>query len=143
MNIIQKNITLKPKKKGFHIITNDILNNFPEISKFKFGTINIFLKHTSAAITINENADPTVRNDLETFFNKLVPEIPNMFQHTAEGLDDMTSHITASIIGNTLTIPINNGKLSLGTWQGIYLCEFRNNKKPRNITINITGNYYD
>lgn len=135
--IIQKEITLKPKPRGFHLITNEILNNLPELKDIKNGIANIFIKHTSASLTINENADPTVRTDMETYFNKIVPENANYFEHTFEGSDDMTSHIKATLIGSSLSIPITNGKLNLGTWQGIYLCEHRNYGGPRKIVITI------
>lgn len=137
--IIQKEITLKPKPRGFHLITNEILNNLPELKDIKNGIANIFIKHTSASLTINENADPTVRTDMETYFNKIVPENANYFEHTLEGSDDMTSHIKATLIGSSLSIPITNGKLNLGTWQGIYLCEHRNYGGPRKIVITIFG----
>jgi len=143
MEIIQKTFSLKPQKKGFHLITNEIYNNLPELQSFKTATLNLILMHTSAAITINENADPTVRYDFENFFNKLIPEKYDLYQHTSEGLDDITAHIKASIFGNTITIPIKNGKLNLGTWQGIYLCEFRNSSLSRKITATIIGEKND
>ncbi len=139
MEIIQKTFTLNHKQRGFHLITNEIYQHLPEIKNFKTAILNLIILHTSAAITINENADPSVRFDLETFFNKIIPENPSLYQHISEGLDDMPSHIKASIFGNTLTIPINNGKLNLGTWQGIYLCEFRNSPHTRKITATIIG----
>jgi len=137
--IIQKEITLKSKPRGFHLITNEILNYIPEIKDIKIGIAHIFIKHTSASLTINENADPTVRSDMETYFNKIVPENANYFEHTLEGSDDMTSHIKSTIIGSSLIIPITNGKFNLGTWQGIYLCEHRNYGGPRRIVITLLG----
>ena len=133
--IRQLEITLPRFPKGFHLITHLILRevgNLPET-----GLMNIFIKHTSAALTINENADPSVREDLETSFNHIVPENQPFYTHTLEGPDDMPAHIKSSMIGVSLTIPITNGSLNLGTWQGIYLCEFRNHSKPRRIIITI------
>jgi len=137
--IIQKEITLKAKSRGFHLITNEILNHIPEIKDIKIGIAHIFIKHTSASLTINENADPTVRSDMETYFNKIVPENASYFEHTLEGSDDMTSHIKTTIIGSSLFIPITNGRFNLGTWQGIYLCEHRNYGGPRKIVITLFG----
>jgi len=138
--VLQREIFLKKKNRGFHIITDEIVSSIPELQNITTGLANIFIKHTSASLTINENADPTVRFDMETYFNKSVPESEARFyQHTIEGTDDMTSHIKATIIGTSLTIPITNGKLNLGTWQGIYLCEHRNNGGVRKIVVTIIG----
>jgi len=139
MEIFQKEITLEQKPRGFNLITREILSKIPEIKNFSSGTVNIFLQHTSASLTINENADPTVRQDMETHFNKLVPESETGYQHTFEGPDDMTSHIKSSMLGVSLTIPLTNGGLNLGTWQGIYLCEHRNRGGRRRIVITVTG----
>ncbi|MBN1633593.1 MAG: YjbQ family protein [Ignavibacteria bacterium] len=139
MKIIQKEITLSQRKRGFHIITNEILDTVPEIRDIKKGVAQIFIKHTSASLTINENTDPTVRTDFDTYFNIAVPENANYFEHTFEGTDDMTSHIKSSILGSNLTIPVTNGRLNLGTWQGIYLCEHRNRGGSRKIFITILG----
>lgn len=139
MNIIQKTISLNPKKRGFHLITQEILQKTPEISTISKGICTFFLLHTSASLSINENADPTVRNDMEQFFNRTVPENPNLYEHTFEGLDDMTSHIKSSLLGVSITIPITNGTLHLGTWQGVYLCEHRNNASSRSVCITILG----
>jgi secondary thiamine-phosphate synthase enzyme len=139
MEIFQKEITLEQKPRGFNLITHEILSKIPEIKNFSSGTVNIFLQHTSASLTINENADPTVRQDMETHFNKVVPESGTGYLHTFEGPDDMTSHIKSSMLGVSLTIPLTNGKLNLGTWQGIYLCEHRNRGGRRRIVITITG----
>ena len=136
---LQKEIKLKPKQRGFHLITDEILSKFPELVKIKIGLAHIFIKHTSASLTINENADPDVRTDMEAYFNKTVPENATYFKHTSEGLDDMTSHIKSSILGSSITVSITNGKLNLGTWQGIYLCEHRNNSYPRKIVITVYG----
>lgn len=135
---VQKEINLKPQKRGFHLITEEILLNLPEINKVKTGLLNIFLKHTSASLSLNENADPDVRVDMENFFSDLADN-KKYYVHTSEGSDDMPAHIKASIIGNSLTIPITNGRLNLGIWQGIYLCEHRNNGGSRKIIITIHG----
>jgi secondary thiamine-phosphate synthase enzyme len=139
MKIIQKQITLQPKPKGFHIITNEIEKNIDDLKGIKSGILYLFIKHTSAALTINENADPTVRTDFTSFFSKLVPEDMSQYQHTEEGPDDMTSHIKSSLLGSNITVPITNGRLNLGTWQGIYLCEFRNTKHQRTLVATILG----
>lgn len=139
MEIIQREIKLSGRKRGFHIITNEILEAIPELKKFKSGILNVFIKHTSASLSINENADPTVRTDLETHFNKMVPEDGEHYLHTSEGPDDMTSHIKSSLLGCSLNIPVTIGELNLGIWQGIYLCEHRNHGGPRNIVITLTG----
>lgn len=136
----QKEITLKPKPRGFHLITNEIMSQMPELKSVSLGIAHIFIKHTSASLTVNENADPSVRADMETYFNRAVSENDaRYYQHTLEGTDDMTSHIKASIIGSSVTVPVSNGKLNLGIWQGIYLCEHRNHGGARNIVITITG----
>ncbi|MBI5807838.1 MAG: YjbQ family protein [Ignavibacteriales bacterium] len=138
--IIQKEINLKPRARGFHLITDEIISQIIEIKKIQIGIANIFLKHTSASLSINENADPTVRSDMEKYFNKSVPESDAKFyDHTLEGTDDMTSHIKSTIIGTSLNIPITNGKLNLGTWQGIYLCEHRNYAGSRKIVVTLFG----
>ncbi|RPH34395.1 MAG: YjbQ family protein [Bacteroidales bacterium] len=131
----QLEIVLPPYKRGFHLITDEIVNRLPNLPKE--GIANIFIKHTSAAITINENADSTVRTDFETFFNRLIPDSTSWFTHNTEGNDDMPAHVKASIIGQFLSIPITNYKFNLGTWQGIYLCEFRNYGGNRRITVTI------
>lgn len=137
---IQKEITLKPKSRGIHLITDEIISHITEIKQIKVGIANIFIKHTSASLTINENADPTVRSDMEKYFNKIVPESDaKYYEHTYEGLDDMTSHIKSTLIGTSLNIPISNGRFNLGTWQGIYLCEHRNYGGYRKIVVTIFG----
>ncbi|MFH1049566.1 MAG: secondary thiamine-phosphate synthase enzyme YjbQ [bacterium] len=143
MKILQKTITLSPHKRGFHLVTDEIEKQLPELKKFKAGFAHIFIKHTSAGLTINENADPTVQSDLNTFFDRLVPENANLYQHTAEGLDDMTSHIKTSLTGSSVTVPITDGRFNLGTWQGIYLCEFRNGIRSRKVIFTIIGVEYD
>ncbi len=136
---LQKEITLKPRSKGFHLITDEILLSIPEIRQIKIGLANLLLKHTSASITLNENADPDVRSDMKKYFDDIVPENKKYFEHTSEGADDMPAHIKTSILGNSITIPISNGKLNLGTWQGIYLCEHRNFARARNLLITLNG----
>lgn len=136
--VLQKEIVIKAKPRGFHLITDEIKKNidFKNIT----GIAHIFIKHTSASLSLNENADPTVRTDMENFFNRLLPEDEvHLYQHTAEGPDDMTSHIKNTIIGSSITIPVTNGKLNFGTWQGIYLCEHRNYGGSRKIVITVMG----
>lgn len=133
----QLEIRLPAFSRGFHLITQLVvkhLTNLPE-----FGMVYIFIKHTSAGLTINENADPTVRFDLEKFFDKAVPENLPYFEHTIEGADDMPAHVKATLTGSSVTIPVTNGRLNLGTWQGIYLCEFRNHASGRNLVITVLG----
>ena len=136
---IQKTITLSPKSRGFHIITHDVLQNIPELKDLKTGILQLFIKHTSASLTINENADPTVRTDFESHFNMLAPENQSYYQHTFEGSDDMPAHLKASLLGSSVSIPITDGKLNLGTWQGIYLCEHRNRGPDRKLIVTIQG----
>lgn len=135
----QKEITLKAKSRGFHLVTDEIVRHIPEISKISAGLAHVFIQHTSASLTLNENADPSVRVDMESHFNKLAPENAPYYIHTMEGSDDMPAHIKASLLGNSITIPITNGRLNLGTWQGIYLCEHRNNGGARRIVVTLTG----
>ena len=139
MHWYQKEIELNPKKRGFHLITNELLNQLPEIKNISVGILYIFIKHTSASLTINENADPTVRIDMETHFNKMVPENAPYYMHDTEGSDDIPAHLKSVILGNSLSIHITNGKLNLGIWQGIYLCEHRNHGGSRRLVITISG----
>jgi secondary thiamine-phosphate synthase enzyme len=136
---IQKEITLKPKPRGFHIITHDIEDQIPEIKNVKIGIANIFIKHTSASLTLNENVSPDVRSDMEKHFNKMVPENAPYYNHTLEGPDDMPAHIKSSLLGPSLTIPISSGRLNMGTWQGIYLCEHRDYGGARKIVVTVNG----
>tara|TARA_B100000446_G_scaffold77194_1_gene73223 strand:- start:388 stop:807 length:420 start_codon:yes stop_codon:yes gene_type:complete len=136
---IQKEISLNPRPRGFHLITNEILQNIQEIGDISIGTMEIFIKHTSASLTINEDADPTVRDDFESHFNQIVPENAPYYKHTIEGPDDMPAHLKSSILGSSVTIPITNGTLNLGTWQGIYLCEHRNHGGSRSVVLTLTG----
>ena len=139
MKFFQKEISIKPVKRGFHLITNEVVDNFSEIKNISVGQLHVFIKHTSASLTINENADPTVRIDFESHMNKMVPENAPYYIHTYEGPDDMPAHIKASLMGTSVQIPITNGRLNLGIWQGIYLCEHRNKAHSRNIVITAMG----
>ena len=136
---LQKKILISPKPRGFHLITTDIINNINIIRTVKNGLLNLFIKHTSASLTINENTDPTVRGDFESHFNQIIPEQQGYYSHTMEGPDDMPAHLKSSILGASINIPITNGKLNLGTWQGIYLCEHRNRGGSRQIIATING----
>ncbi|MBO6536430.1 MAG: YjbQ family protein [Balneolaceae bacterium] len=139
MSIIQKELILSRKSRGFHLITEEVLDQLPEIESIKTGLAHIFIQHTSASLTINENADPTVRHDFETFFTRTVPEDTSLYKHVFEGPDDMTSHIKSSLLGSSVSIPITGGRFNLGTWQGIYLCEHRNSGGPRKLVITLIG----
>ena len=132
----QKQISVGPYQRGFHIISNEVVNELPVIS----GILNVFIKHTSASLTINENADPAVREDFESHFNLMVSEDDTHYKHNQEGPDDMTSHIKSSLLGSSVSFPIKNGIPQLGVWQGIYLCEHRNNASRRRIVITVIGN---
>ena len=136
---IQKEINLKAKNRGFHLVTNEIISQLPEITDFRVGLANIFIQHTSASLTINENADPTVRDDFESYFNEIVAENKPYFKHTYEGPDDMPAHLKGSMMGFDINIPITSGQLNLGTWQGIYLCEHRNHGGSRRIIVTLQG----
>ncbi|KLN46508.1 hypothetical protein AAY77_07990 [Providencia rettgeri] len=135
----QKEIQLSAKARGFHLVTEEILKQLPELSLIKVGLANIFIQHTSASLTINENADYTVREDFESFFNKAVPENEPYYKHDYEGSDDMPAHLKSSLLGTSLTIPVTNGRLNMGTWQGIYLCEHRNFATKRKVIITLQG----
>jgi len=139
MKIHQQQLHLTQRKRGFHIITADVVNALPQISEFKTGILQVFIQHTSASLTINENADPTVRKDFEMYFNKAVPENDPDYLHDDEGPDDMPAHLKAAMLGSSVTIPIRNGRLALGTWQGIYLCEHRNYGGNRSLIITAWG----
>jgi secondary thiamine-phosphate synthase enzyme len=139
MNLFQQEISLKPRVRGFHLITDEILEQIPEIKKIKTGLMHILIKHTSASITLNENYDPDVRSDMEKYFNRAVKENEPWYEHNSEGADDMPAHIKSTLIGNSLTIPVTNGKLNLGTWQGIYLCEHRNHAGSRSVVVTLLG----
>lgn len=139
MKFYQHSILLRERKRGFHLITSDILQAFPEITTLKNGICQVFIQHTSASLTINENADPTVRHDFEIFFNKAVPENDPDYLHDEEGSDDMPAHLKTALLDTSLMIPIRNGRLALGTWQGIYLCEHRNYGGSRAILLTAWG----
>ncbi len=140
MKFIQKEIQLRSYSRGFHLITNEVLKAIPELSQIDVGQLQVFIKHTSASLTINENADPTVRQDFESHMNKMVPENQPYYKHTFEGSDDMPAHIKASLMGTSVQIPITNGQLNLGIWQGIYLCEHRDHASGRRLVITAFGN---
>jgi secondary thiamine-phosphate synthase enzyme len=139
MKIFQQPLQLKARKRGFHLVTSEIVQALPQIGEISVGICQVFIQHTSASLTINEDADPTVRKDFETYFNKAVPENDPNYLHHDEGPDDMPAHLKAAILGSSVTIPIRNGQLALGTWQGIYLCEHRNYAHPRNLLITAWG----
>lgn len=135
----QHQIKAKARERGFHLITDELVSQLETLDQIEIGLAHIHILHTSASLSINENADPDVRHDFETFFNKLVPEDTSEYRHTLEGTDDMTSHIKSSLLGSSIVIPIKNGQLNLGTWQGIYLCEHRNRGGSRSLVITLTG----
>jgi secondary thiamine-phosphate synthase enzyme len=139
MNIYQKQITLPELPRGFHIITRDVVRALPEMANITTGMCQVFIQHTSASLTINENADPTVRMDFEMFFNKTVRERDPDYKHDYEGDDDMPAHLKASMLGSSVLIPIRRGQLALGTWQGIYLCEHRDRGGARSLVITAWG----
>ncbi len=139
MKFFQKEIKLKARSRGFHLVTEEVESQLQELKEINSGILNVFIKHTSAGITINENADPTVREDFESHFNEMVPENMPYYKHTLEGPDDMPAHIKASLLGNSLQIPVTNGKLNMGTWQGIYLAEHRNNGGSRKLVLSLYG----
>jgi secondary thiamine-phosphate synthase enzyme len=136
---IQKQITLKPRNRGFHLITDEVLTPLTEIKNINIGLLNIFIQHTSASLTINENADPTVRQDFENHFNRAVPEDHPSYRHRDEGSDDLPAHIKASLLGSSLNVPVSHGRLGMGIWQGIYLCEHRNHAGSRHILVTLQG----
>jgi secondary thiamine-phosphate synthase enzyme len=136
---IQKEVTLKSRTRGFHLITDELLRALPELRDFKIGMLNVFILHTSASLTINENADPSVRQDFESYFNHAIPDGTSYFRHQDEGPDDMPAHLKASLLGSSLNIPITNGQLRLGIWQGIYLCEHRDHGGSRSVVMTLQG----
>ena len=139
MSWFQKEILISPKKRGFHIITDEVCHQLEEMILYKVGILHLFIKHTSASLTVNENADSTVRVDMESHFNQMVPENANYYMHTMEGPDDMPAHLKSVLIGNSLSLPICNGTLNFGTWQGVYMCEHRNHSYERKIVATIYG----
>jgi len=139
MHTFQQEIRLPAYDRGFHLITSHIEREFAEIQRIQMGMLHIFIQHTSASLTINENADPTVRGDFERHINRMVPENAPYYEHTLEGSDDMPAHIKASVMGSSVTIPITDGRLNLGTWQGVYLCEHRNHGGSRRLVLTAWG----
>jgi len=139
MEFYQKEIQLRPYPRGFHLITEEVISALPELRNIKIGTLHVFIKHTSAGLTLNENADPTVRVDFESHINVMVPENADYYIHNYEGADDMPAHIKASLMGSSLQIPISGGSPNLGTWQGVYLCEHRNRAQGRRLVITAFG----
>ncbi len=143
MEWIRKELVLTARSRGFHLVTDEIVRALPELSRLRVGVAHVFIQHTSASLCINENADPTVRSDLEQSFNALAPEHAPYHRHTMEGPDDMPAHVKSALIGTSISIPIADGTLSLGTWQGIYLCEHRNRAGARRIVVTICGEVND
>ncbi|MDN5287244.1 MAG: YjbQ family protein [Mucilaginibacter sp.] len=139
MQIHQQTLQLKERRRGFHLITGDVAQALPQIGHIKAGIMQVFIQHTSASLTINENVDPTVRQDFEMYFSKTVPENDPAYLHDDEGADDMPAHLKAALLGSSVMVPIRNGKLALGIWQGIYLCEHRNYGGPRNLMLTAWG----
>ncbi len=136
---IQKEITLSPKSRGVHLVTTELIKQVAEIKQIEVGLLHLFIKHTSASLALNENADPDVRSDLEAYLNYVAPENEPYFKHTLEGSDDMPAHIKSVLIGNSLLLPIFKGRLNIGIWQGVYLCEHRNRASGRNLVITLNG----
>jgi len=140
---IQKEIQLKPRRRGFHLISDEILAAVPEMARLRVGQCMIFIKHTSASLTLNENADPTVRADFRNFFDRCVPEDEPYYQHDDEGSDDLPAHIKSSLLGSSVSLPITAGEFNCGVWQGVYLCEHRNQGGSRRLVITIMGENAD
>ena len=136
---IQKKISLLAKQRGFHLVSNEIIRAIPELKQIKVGLLHLFIQHTSASLAINENADPDVRIDMEAYFNQAIPENEPYYRHVLEGSDDMPAHLKSVVLGGDLTIPIANGQLQMGVWQGIYLCEHRNSAGNRKIIATLNG----
>jgi secondary thiamine-phosphate synthase enzyme len=136
---LQRELTLEPRRRGFHLITREVLGALPELQEMQVGLLHLLLRHTSASLTLNENASPDVRLDFETWFDHAVPERSELWTHTLEGADDMPAHVKASRMGPSLTLPVSRGRLALGTWQGIYLCEHRDSASARTLVATIFG----
>jgi secondary thiamine-phosphate synthase enzyme len=136
---IQEQVTLRPRSRGFHLITDEVLAGVPELRSLRIGMALVFMQHTSASLTVNENASPDVRGDFAAWFDRAVPDGADYFAHTLEGPDDMPAHIKASLLGASLTLPIRDGRPALGTWQGIYLCEHRDDGGPRRLMVTAFG----
>ena len=139
MKVLQREIALSPKKRGFHLVTREVEEALPELREIGQGVAHILIKHTSASLTLNENASPDVRGDFESIFNHLVPEDEPYYRHTLEGSDDMPAHAKAALLGFNLTLPVSRGRFNLGTWQGIYLCEHRDRGGSRNLVVTLFG----
>lgn len=139
MKLYQASIQLRARARGFHLITSEVLQAIPQLREIRAGMCQVFIQHTSASLTINENADPTVRIDFETYFNKAVPENDPDYEHNDEGPDDMPAHLKAAMLGSSVMIPVTNGRFNLGTWQGIYLCEHRDYGGARSLVITLWG----
>jgi secondary thiamine-phosphate synthase enzyme len=139
MVFVQKEIKLRPCGRGFHLVTSEIISQIPELKTIRKGVLHVFIKHTSASLTLNENADPTVREDFENHFNELAPEHAPYYKHNTEGSDDMPAHLKASILGSSVSIPVTDGRLNLGMWQGIYFCEHRNGGGSRELVLTLSG----
>ena len=136
---IQEQITLRPRPRGFHLITDEVLEGVPELRSLRIGMALVFMQHTSASLTLNENASPDVRGDFAAWFDRAIPDGADYFAHTLEGPDDMSAHIKASLLGASLTLPVRDGRPALGTWQGIYLCEHRDDGGPRRLIVTAFG----
>ena len=136
---LQREITLRPRPRGFHLVTREVLEALPELAEVQAGLLHLFIRHTSASLTLNENASPDVRDDFEAYFNESVPEDAHYWTHTFEGPDDMPAHIKASLLGPSLSLPVSSGRLALGTWQGVYLCEHRDRGGARSLLATLHG----
>jgi secondary thiamine-phosphate synthase enzyme len=136
---VQREVTLRPRPRGFHLVTGEIESALPELRSVQVGLAHLFIRHTSASLTLNENASPDVRRDFEAHFNEAVPEDAPYWTHTLEGPDDMPAHIKASLLGPALSLPVAHGRLALGTWQGVYLCEHRNHGGARSVVVTLFG----
>ena len=136
---LSREITLEPRPRGVHLVTAEVVGGLPELADVGAGLLNLFIRHTSAALTLNENASPDVRRDFATWFDRAVPDGASYWTHTLEGDDDMPAHVKASLLGPSLTVPVARGRLALGTWQGIYLCELRDRGGPRSLVLTLTG----
>jgi secondary thiamine-phosphate synthase enzyme len=136
---LQREITLRPRPRGFHLVTDEVESAMPELRDVQVGIAHLFIRHTSASLTLNENASPDVRRDFESWFNAVVPEDAPFWTHTIEGPDDMPAHIKASVLGPALTLPVSGGRFALGTWQGVYLCEHRDHGGARSLVLTVFG----
>ena len=139
MQLIQREIRLEPTPRGFHLVTREIVDSLPELAQIRTGMLHLLIQHTSASLALNENASPDVRRDLESWFNQAVPEDARYWTHTVEGPDDMPAHVKAALLGPSLTLPVSRGRLALGTWQGIYLCEHRDHGGARSLMATAWG----